>query len=53
MSRDSRSLRRNSRISFAWRCFVASSDAFILSSERFVISKSAILGEMIGVGCVV
>ena len=42
MRRDSRNLRRSSRISFACRCFVASSDELIASSERFVISRSAI-----------
>ena len=42
MRRDSRSLRRSSRISLACLFFVASSVELMASSERFVISRSAI-----------
>jgi hypothetical protein len=42
MRRDSRNLRRRSRISFACLCLAVSKDAFIARSERFVISRSAI-----------
>ena len=42
MSRDSRSLRRRSRISFACRCFVVSSVALMARRERLEISRSAI-----------
>ena len=42
MRRASRSFRRSSRISLACLCFVASSDELMASSERLVISRSAI-----------